>query len=560
VEFFPNRYRVTISNIYSEEIPKINGKIILNVAIDEYEKFNTQVGNYITFIADITPLSKPVFIGDFDYTRYSFYRGISAGGQITKIISYANNDNKTFSERVKNFRINMTKYIKSHMSKDGGDVALTLITGERYSPSKKIQNDYKNSGVSHILSISGFHMTVIASLVFVVVRLMLVLLYPLSSRYDMKNFAYIITLIALTSYLFLSGARLSTQRAYIMAVASLFALMTNKSPVSIRLLLFAGLIILMMTPESLVNAGFELSFMAVLALIVVFKLPLLMNFTHKLQRKSRIAHGIFMAFLTTMVASFATSILVLYHFQEYQIWGVITNMVTTPIFVLLIMPMIIIFLIANTFLPTVGLDIIALKILDFGIALMNYTTEIIAGFPYRTIYVNYMGGWVAAVFVMGLIMIALLKNKYKIIGFFLTLVAIVCMYSAKNPDVIINQNGNVFIANSRWSVINFNILPMQNYSDDGIQNYAGSRENLRTRISIAKRFNVGAKNIRFEKFMPEDVFYIGNIKMRFYAKNIHNIDIACVEISKWNRPKEYCLTQLNVMEIYFDKGNYKLRF
>ncbi len=551
VEFFPDKYRLVVADAASEKIDDRINKLILHIDIDEFEKSAMKVGDEFAFIADVNPISTPTFIGDFNYRRYLYYRGISGNGQFDKIISVSPKSSENLSDAVANFRTNMNRHIKSNMSKDAGDVALTLITGERHAPRKKIQNDYKFSGISHLLSISGFHMTIIAGIVFLLVRKLLVLFLPISAKYDMKNFAYFITLLALTFYLFLSGARLSTQRAYIMAMAALCTFMMGKSPVSIRLLLLAGLIILMMTPEAIINAGFGLSFMAVMGLIIIFRLPSVIDFSRKLQSKSKISHALFISVLTSVAASFATSILTLYHFHEYPVWSVITNLIISPICVFLVMPMVVAFLVFNSLIPVASLDVLSLKAMDFCIQAINYITETIARMPYKTIYVNHMDGWIAGLFTIGFLMIVLFKTRHKFIGFIVTIVAIFCICFVRTPDIIINSNGNVFMRQSRWKIVGFNVR-----GDDDQQMRIG------TKISIAKRFSVGLKNLKIEKHNADDVFYTNRAVVWFSRKIRNNNDVVCVDIAKqrFRQSREYCLTRAEIMEVYFNENNYETRF
>jgi competence protein ComEC len=106
--------------------------------------------------------------------------------------------------------------IRAAVKGDAGSIASALITGKRDALSAPVFDAMYISGVGHVLSISGYHMALVAGVVFFIVRAVLALFPALALRYPIKKWAAMTALAAATFYLVLSGAEVATQRSYIM--------------------------------------------------------------------------------------------------------------------------------------------------------------------------------------------------------------------------------------------------------------------------------------------------------------------------------------------------------
>ena len=106
---------------------------------------------------------------------------------------------------------------------DAGAIASALITGKRDAISAPVNEAMYVSSLAHVLSISGYHMAVVAGVVFFVVRALLALSPALALRHPIKKWAASRRLLAARLYLVLSGAEVATQRSYIMTAIVLSA-------------------------------------------------------------------------------------------------------------------------------------------------------------------------------------------------------------------------------------------------------------------------------------------------------------------------------------------------
>jgi competence protein ComEC len=139
-----------------------------------------------------------------------------------------------------------------------------LINGRRDAPN--VYDALFISGIGHVLSISGYHMAVVAGLIFFIVRAFFALIPGLADRAPIKKWAALAALFATGFYLVLSGNQVATQRSFIMIGVVLCGVLLDRPTLTMRTLTIAALVVLAFAPESIVHPSFQMSF-AALALI-----------------------------------------------------------------------------------------------------------------------------------------------------------------------------------------------------------------------------------------------------------------------------------------------------
>lgn len=168
-------------------------------------------------------------------------------------------------------RATVNARIRAALQGETGEIAAALITGERGGISEEVTQAMRDSGLAHILSISGLHMVIMAGTVFWLVRALLALVPRLALRYPIKKWAAASALAAASFYLALSGAAVPTVRSWIMMSIVLIAVMLDRPALTMRNVALAALAILIIAPESLFDPSFEMSFAAVIALVALYE-------------------------------------------------------------------------------------------------------------------------------------------------------------------------------------------------------------------------------------------------------------------------------------------------
>ena len=232
-------------------------------------------GDAVTLLAIMTPPSGPVVPQGYDPARRAYFEQIGGFGFAIRDPAMAEIGELSLSQKFRRdivrFRYDLAERIRSKAPPETAGLQAALLTGVRaYIPPEQTEN-LRVAGLAHVLAISGMHMGLLAGGSFWLATLLLACIAPLSRRYDVRKPAAIIGALAATGYLILSGASVATQRAYIMAIIVFLAVILDRRAFSMRSVTVAALITLLFHPETLISVGFQMSFAAVAALVVVYR-------------------------------------------------------------------------------------------------------------------------------------------------------------------------------------------------------------------------------------------------------------------------------------------------
>jgi competence protein ComEC len=238
--------------------------------------------------------------------------------------------------QVEALRLDMTRRIAAAIPGSSGGIAAALVTGVRGAISEEDDAALRDAGLAHALSISGLHMAMVGGGIFWLVRALLAAIPAIVLRYPIKKWAAALALAASAFYLVISGMEAAAVRAFIMLATVMVAVLLDRPALTMRALALAAGIVLIARPESITDAGFQMSFAAVAALVAVAEWD---------QRRQRTApRSLFTRYLlgiviTSLVASFATSPFILFHFGRAAHYAVLGNLLVMPVIGLWIMPL-----------------------------------------------------------------------------------------------------------------------------------------------------------------------------------------------------------------------------
>ena len=226
--------------------------------------------------ARLNPPLAPLRPGGYDFSRDLFFQGIGAGGFALGVIKPAPPPAPPGlwlrgAAFIDGLREAIDRRIGATLSGDARVIASALITGKRDAISKKVEEAMYVSSLAHVLSISGYHMAVVAGVIFVLLRAGLALAPGLAERQPIKKWAAAAALLGAAFYLVLSGAEVATQRAFIMTAIVLLGVMLDRQALTLRTLALAALAVMIAAPEALVHPSFQMSFAATLALVAAYE-------------------------------------------------------------------------------------------------------------------------------------------------------------------------------------------------------------------------------------------------------------------------------------------------
>jgi competence protein ComEC len=306
------------------------------------------VGTFIELKARLTPPLPPLRPGGYDFARDMYFMRIGASGYaLGKITAVAPKAEATpwlrYAALLDSIRASIDRRIRAELPGDRGSIASALITGTRDAISTPVNDAMYISSLAHVLSISGYHMAVVAGIVFFFIRAGLALVPTLASRHPIKKWTAAGALVATTFYLLLSGSEVATQRSYIMIGIVLVGVMLDRRVITFRTLTVAALGVLLLAPEAVVNPSFQMSFAATLALIAGYQhgLPWRANADSSLGARVALWGGreVVGLILASLFAGAATTPYAAYHFHRLAPYGVLANLLAMPVVSAWVMPM-----------------------------------------------------------------------------------------------------------------------------------------------------------------------------------------------------------------------------
>jgi competence protein ComEC len=190
-------------------------------------------GSFVEVKALLDPPLQPLAPGSYDFARDLYFQGIGASGFVRGAIKViAPPDTSGLWQRadaaVQRLRDAIDMRVRAVLPGDAGAVAAMLLNGRRDVISENLFNAMFISGIGHVLSISGYHMAVVAGVMFFLFRALLALIPGLADRVPIKKWAAFAALAATTFYLVLSGAAVATQRSYFMIAIVLIGVMLDR--------------------------------------------------------------------------------------------------------------------------------------------------------------------------------------------------------------------------------------------------------------------------------------------------------------------------------------------
>ncbi|MET0678022.1 MAG: ComEC/Rec2 family competence protein, partial [Bradyrhizobium sp.] len=405
------------------------------------------VGSFVELKARLLPPLGPVRPGSYDFSRDMFFAGIGASGFAMGAIKTlpapeGGGFRLRYSAFMQGLRDSIDARIGTTLEGDKRAIATALLTGRRDAISPPVNDAMFISGLGHVLSISGYHMAVVAGVVFFAVRALLALFPVLTVGYAIKKWAAAAAFAAAAVYLLLSGAEVATQRSFFMTAVVLIAVMVDRRAVTFRTLAVAAMIVLTIAPEALVHPSFQMSFAATLGLVALVQIGMPRLFAapdHTATARAALWGGreLTMLLLASLVAGLATMPYAAFHFHRVTPYGVLANLAAMPVVSAIVMPAGLLGLVAMPF----GFDRLFWAIMGVGIDWMIAVTQWVAALPGAVGRVPAFGIGPLIAASLGIILLGLLRTPLRWSGVALVVAAALWAARAPQPDILIAADG-----------------------------------------------------------------------------------------------------------------------
>ncbi len=442
--------RVVLDDLEVERLDPARTPAAIRVTV-RYGAEPLAVGDRVRLLARLQPPPGPALPGGFDFSRQAYFMGLGAiGFALGRPTLVEPARPGSVALMIAELRAAVARRLTELAPGDAGAMASALLTGLQAGISDRVWWDMQRSSLAHLISISGLHMALAASTVFLALRWGLALIPPLALRLKVKKLAALGALLGATFYLLLSGASVPAERSYLMVAAGLLAIVVDRRPLSMRLLAGAALTVLVLRPESLLGASFQLSFAAVLALVAVYEGggPGAPAGAAASVLGAGLRHLRGIAF-TTLVASTATAPLTGYHFQNVATYGVLANLVAVPVTTLWIMPT----GLAGLLLMPLGLDLPFFRLMAWGVQLVLWTAHGVARLPGAAIAVPQWPNAALLAFAAGGLWLALWRSPWRFWGLVPVLAALPIALAAPQPFLLVDPGLDMAAVRAPWGVV-----------------------------------------------------------------------------------------------------------
>ena len=226
-------------------------------------------------------------------------------------------------DRSKTYFLAQRAKLLDRLSESGVDgsvyaVVAAMALGDKSQLTKELRDTYAVSGASHILALSGLHLGIIYTL-----------LSLLLSRRRWQVISQVVIIVCIWLFVFLVGMSASVVRSAVMITVYALLSLGHRDKMSVNTLAFAAIVMLLFNPKSLFDVGFQLSFMAVLAILLFYPL-----FESVWSQQFLFGHRLFRWLWTTLAVSCAAQIgvapLIAYYFGRFSCYFLLTNLVVVP--------------------------------------------------------------------------------------------------------------------------------------------------------------------------------------------------------------------------------------
>ncbi|MCC7260472.1 MAG: ComEC/Rec2 family competence protein [Alphaproteobacteria bacterium] len=402
-------------------------------------------GQKVEFKARLYPPPLPALPGGFDFARNDYFKRIGAVGFAFGSPTVVEGGECSPSpcgggSFIDSLRARWTQRIVSQMDAPYGGLAAAMMTGEQDRVSDDIVEQWRAAGISHLISISGLHIGLVAGLIFVLFRRVLAFIPRIALYHDTKKWAAAASIAGGFAYLLISGMPVPAQRSYIMAVFFLLAILIDRTHTPMRIIAWAATLILLIFPESMMGASFQLSFAATLAIIALYEGYMrrqsgehFVPVEHTLPR--RFGNYLWGIMATSVAATIATTPYAIYHFHTFSFYGLVANMAAIPLTSFLVMPA----AVAAFLLMPLGLEELALAPMQWGLEAIVAMAEYIHGLPASIIAMPPLPTWGIALVTAGGLWFCLWKGRVRWWGVLPALVGMGSMLLYNTPDMLIGE-------------------------------------------------------------------------------------------------------------------------
>jgi competence protein ComEC len=517
-----------------------------SLPLNYFKKIITD-GNLIRISGELRKPEGPKYIGDFDNAFFLKSREINyiINSDIFDELNLIEADNSiyNFSRHLYQLREKIKQQIETNFDGLAAAYIKGLFIADRGDIPDEIKEDFINSGVIHVLAVSGLHTGYIA-----------LILIALSGRLN-KLLKIIFVSIGLFIFVHIANLSPSVIRASLMSVIVLISLLIERRTNLLNSIALSALLILIFKPLDIFNPGFQLSFAAVMSIALIY--PKLVQLT-----KSYLISGWKKYLIDLILISISVSIgtfpFVASYYQKFSLVALIANLIIIPL-TGLILGGIILNLVVINFIP-VAASIYKLALTE----LINFNFKIVdffANLPFAYLSIkNFSFAQSLFYFLLVVLVLITVNRNYKPIVKWAIILLLIFDYfffsDILSNRILVQSKTNLILVQTH----NLNSI-LLNDSEKNFLKIFSKTDSLRV---IANDFNkldkifwrLDLPQINYASISTPAIWLNNNLKKRLNLCRVSKKDDEIWLIGEFNKPANSLSLSRNSIEYKFHKDSY----
>ena len=245
------------------------------------------------------------------------------GALLMNVNGHSSDDSDSMTSRSRNFffsqrEVLLQRFADAGLSDDQYAIVAAMVLGDKSALSRDIKNTYSITGASHVLALSGLHLGIIYALLSLLV---------VGRRWQL--FSQTLIILSIWAFVFLVGMPTSVVRAAVMLTVYALLALGHRPKMSVNTLAFTAVVILLFQPSALFTISFQMSFMAVLSILLF--VPLFEAvFTPEYLMTHRWVKWLWGMVAVSCAAQIGVAPLIAYYFGRFSVWFLLTNFIVIP--------------------------------------------------------------------------------------------------------------------------------------------------------------------------------------------------------------------------------------
>ena len=384
-------------------------------------------------LAPPPPMALP---GTHDFARDAWFLGIGAVGKSLGPVEVLK---PVAPGGVDALRVRLGDHIRAQLPGSAGTLAMAFANGDQNAVSEEDADAMRRSGLAHLLSVSGLHITAAIAAAMLLTLKLLALSERLALRFNLVLVAAAVGALTGIAYTIFTGSQVPMVRSCVAALLVLLGIALGREALSLRLVAVAAMVVLAFRPEAVAGPSFQFSFAAVTAIIALHSSTIGRRLFLR-RDEGPIAHVsriLFATVATGLAVEFALLPFALFHFHKAGLYGVGANLVAIPLTTFVIMPLEAGALLLDLFGIGAPLWWLAGLAIDFLLWIAHH----VAAAAGAVVTLASMPIWAFAMMVAGGLWLCLWTTRPRLLGVVPFAIGAVAAALSPTPDVLVTGDG-----------------------------------------------------------------------------------------------------------------------